>query len=113
MEIAKCGSEERVAFAIEALLRVDGAWRGLVRDLVARWPDLPPLDLGLTLVSAASAIETAFSRGSPAHEGAAQGYRLAALLSMDVYAMQLLKMPSNRAADLLDYWKIDPFFERL
>lgn len=113
MTIANSGSDERVVFAIEALLRGDGAWRGLVRDLVMRWPDLPPLELGLTLVSAASAIETAFSRGSPAREGAAQGYRLAALLSMDVYAMQILEMPCARAADLLDYWKIDPFFERL
>lgn len=113
MTMMSSASDERVAFAIETLLRVDGGWRGLVRAMVMRWPEVPPLELGFSLVSAASAIETAFAPGSPTREASGQGYRLAALVSMDVYAMQLLKMRCNRAADLLDYWKIDPFFERL
>lgn len=113
MTSANLGADACLVFAIEALVQDDGAWRGLVREMVARWPDVPPLELGLALASAASAIETAFAPGSPAQEGVLQGYKLAALLSMDVYAMQLRQMPCARAADLLDYWKIDPFFERL
>jgi hypothetical protein len=105
--------EERVAFAIERLLRADDSWRGLVRDMVDRWPEEPPLELGFTLVSAASAIESSFAEGSPAREAAMQGYRLAALVSMDVHAMQLLGMACDRADHLLAYWDIDPFFARL
>jgi hypothetical protein len=105
--------EERVAFAIEHLMRADEAWRGLVRAMVERWPDEPPLELGFALVSAASAIETSFTSSSPARDAAMQGYRLAALLSMDVYAMQLLGLRHAAARDLLAYWEIDPFFARL
>lgn len=105
--------EERVAFAIERLMRSDEAWRSLVRDLVQRWPEEPPLELGFTLVSAASAIETSFTASSPTRDAAMQGYRLAALVSMDVYAMQLLGMEHGKARDLLAYWQIDPFFARL
>ena len=105
--------EEKVAFTIERLMRNDDAWRGLVREMVVRWPEVPPLELGFVLVSAASAIETSFTNTSPAREAAMQGYRLAALLSMDVYAMQLLGMPHAHARDLLGYWEIDPFFARL
>jgi len=107
------GNEERVAFAIERLLQAGDGWRALVREMVGRWPDVPPLELGLALVSAASAIETSFAQGSPAREGAARGYRLAALLSMDVYAMQSLQMRHGKAADLQDYWRLDPFFAEL
>lgn len=107
------GNEERVAFAIERLLQAGEGWRGLVRDMVGLWPDVPPLELGFALVSAASAIETSFAPGSPAREGAARGYRLAALLSMDVYAMQSLQMRHERAAELQAYWQLDPFFAEL
>jgi len=106
-------AEARVAFAIERLLRSEEGWRGLVRDLVEGWPDAPPLELGFVLVCAASAIETAFSSGSPAHEAAMEGYRLAALLAVDVHAMELLGMPHARADDLHRYWEIDPFFAKL
>ncbi|WP_146227873.1 hypothetical protein [Rhodobacter viridis] len=105
--------EERVAFAIERLLRADDSWRSLVREMVEQWPEEPPLELGFALVSAASAIETSFTEASPARDAAMQGYRLAALVSMDVYAMQLLGMARERASDLLAYWDIDPFFAKL
>ncbi|MDV7271496.1 hypothetical protein RYZ20_11350 [Thioclava sp. A2] len=105
--------ELRVSFAIERLLAPGADWRGLVRDLVKRWPDEPPLELSLTLVAAASAIEQSFSSVGPSGQAAMHGYRLAALLSVDFYAMQLLDMPRERAADFLAYWEIDPFFARL
>ena len=105
--------EVRVSFAIEWLLASGEQWRGLVRELVRCWPDEPPLELSLTLVAAASAIEQSFSPTGPSGQAAMHGYRLAALLSVDFYAMQLLDMPRERAADFLAYWEIDPFFARL
>lgn len=105
--------EDRVAFAIEQLMQPDEAWRGVVRDMVARWPDVPPQEIGLALVTAAAAIEGSFTETSPAQDAARHGYRLAALLGMDIYAMELLQMPRAEARDLQAYWQIDPFFTRL
>ncbi|MBZ4022785.1 hypothetical protein CKO11_09970 [Rhodobacter sp. TJ_12] len=113
MTVMSLRIEERVAFAIERLMRSDDAWRGLVREMVDRWPDEAPLELGFALVSAASAIESSFTKSSPVRDAAMQGYRLAALISMDVYAMQLLDMKCDKAQDLIAYWDIDPFFARL
>ena len=103
----------RVSLAIERLMEPGDAWRGLVRELVERWPDEPPLDVTLTLVSAASAIESAFTHDGPSARAVKQGYRLAALVSVDFYAMQLLGMKRDKASDFQEYWKIDPFFARL
>ncbi len=105
--------DDRVTFAIEKLLDPGEAWRPLVRDLVTRWPDSPPLEIVFALVSASVAIETNFAHGSPARDGAAQGYRLAALLSVDLYAMETLGIPRKHARSFLSYWAIDPFFSRL
>jgi hypothetical protein len=105
--------ELRVSFAIERLMEPGEGWRALVRDMVRRWPEVPPLEIALSVVSASSAIESAFTSSGEAGQAAMQGYRLAALVSVDFYAMQLLGMKRDRAADLLDYWDIDPFFARL
>ena len=105
--------ERRVGYAIERLLAPDEAWRGLVREMVALWPDEPPLEIVLAITSAAAAIEGSFAPGSPSREAAMAGYRLAALIGVDLYAMQLLGMAQGRTADLRAYWDIDPFFARL
>ena len=105
--------DDRVNFAIERLMEPGEGWRALVREMVAHWPDVAPLEIGFSLVGAAAAIEANFAPGSPAREAALHGYRLAALLSMDVHAMDLLGMAHARAGDLAQYWEIDPFFARL
>ncbi|KEO52717.1 hypothetical protein TP2_07180 [Thioclava pacifica DSM 10166] len=102
-----------MAFAIERLIEPGDGWRTLVRDLVDRWPDCPIFEIGFALVAAAAAIESNFSGTGPAGEGAARGYRLAALVSMDIYAMELLGMARATASDFHPYWQIDPFFDRL
>jgi hypothetical protein len=107
------GFDDRVNFAIEQLLNGDDGWRDVVRGIVHGWPGIAPLEIVFTLVSAASAIEQNFADGSPARDGAAQGYRLAGLLGVDIYAMQTLGMPCAKAQDLLAYWRIDPWFARL
>jgi len=102
-----------VAFAIERLLSSGDEWRALVRDLVTHWPDVAVFELTYALVAAASAIEENFRGKGAASDAAERGYKLAALLSMDIYAMELAGMARNRARDFQDYWKIDPFFIRL
>lgn len=105
--------DDRVNFAIERLMEPGEGWRALVREMVARWPDVAPLEIAFSLVAAAAAIEANFSAESPAREGAEIGYRLAALVSVDFYAMQLLGLARTRAGDFLAYWEQDPFFARL
>ncbi|MDI3338441.1 hypothetical protein QKW60_18675 [Defluviimonas aestuarii] len=104
---------EKVHFAIEQLLDTPEGWRPLVRNLVARWPDAPAAELVYVLVSAASEIEATFAAGSPAHESAAKAWRLAALLGVDFYAMDAAGLTCARAADMVDYWNIDPYFRDL
>jgi len=102
-----------VAFAIERLLSSGEEWRALVRDLVMQWPDAAVFDLPYALVAAAAAIEENFRGKGVASEAAERGYKLAALLSMDIYAMELAGMARNTARDFHAYWQIDPFFEQL
>ena len=106
-------TDDRVKFALEALLDSDRGWRPLVRNMAARWSDAHPLDLVLAITSACAAIEENFTVGSSAHEAAHAGYRIASLLAVDFHAMQTLKMDHARAADLTAYWRIDPFFATL
>ena len=102
-----------VAFAIEQLMSPGDEWRALVRDLVTRWPDVAIFEPPYALVAAASAIEETFGGRGAAAEASERGYKLAALLSMDIYAMELAGMARNTARDFQAYWKIDPFFARL
>ena len=81
--------------------------------MVDRWPDVPATELIYSIASAASEIEATFSSGSPSREAAAQGWRLAALIGTDLYAMQAIGLPHRRAADLAAYWAIDPYFRNL
>ncbi|WP_163535508.1 hypothetical protein [Frigidibacter albus] len=96
--------------AIETLLDGPDGWRPLGRDLVARWPEARALELIFAIVSAAEAIETMFAPGSPALASAAAGYKVAALLGVDLFAMQSLGLPHHAAADFIAYWRSDPWF---
>ena len=92
------------------LLDGPNGWRPLARNLVAVWPAAPALELIFAIVSAAEAIETTFAPGSPAIAGAAAGYKVAALLGVDLFAMQSLGLPHHAAADFTAYWRADPWF---
>lgn len=104
---------ERVEFAIGQLLAAPDGWRPLVREMAERWPEAPAGELILALVTAAAEIEGMFGPGSPARDGARQGWRLAGLLGADLYAMDAVGLPRATAADLARYWKIDPYFRDL
>ena len=104
---------DKVHFAIEHLLEAPDGWRSVVRELVRHWPDAPATEMIFALASAASEIEAMFSPGSPSREGAEHGWRMAALLGVDLYAMEAIGMPRARAADFAGYWAIDPYFRDL
>lgn len=106
-------SSDKLNFAIERLLDAPDGWRSLVRDMVARWPEAPPSEIIYVLVAAATEIETTFAAGSPARKAAGQAWRLAALLGVDLFAMEAVGLPRRRAADLTGYWLIDPYFRDL
>lgn len=104
---------EKVEFAIEQLLDTPHGWRALVRNLVARWPEAPASELVYVLVTAASEIESRFAEGHPERACAARGWRLAALLGVDFYAMDMAGLPRGKAADIACYWTVDPYFRDL
>lgn len=104
------GDLDKVQFAIERLLDAPEGWRPLVREIVARWPEAPAGQVILAIVAAATEVERMFGPGSPSREGAAQGWRLAALVGADLCAMEALGLPHATAGDLQRYWKIDPWF---
>jgi len=101
-------------FAIAGLLAAPDGWRSIVRDIAARWPDVPPLEITFVLVSAAEAISDLLAVDDPSRDVGAHAWRVAALLAADVYAMERLGLPRETAADLFAYWKrYDSFFLNL
>ena len=103
---------EYAEFALARLLRPAGDWRRLVRDMAERWPDADPLDHVLALIEAAAAIERAHAARNHGHEGAVNGYRLAALLSLDLQVMARLGMRCSAASEVIACWQSDGNFLR-
>lgn len=97
--------ESLTEFALETLLSTPDGWRRLVRDAAAKWPDVPPLAICFAIVNASAQIEAIFAEGSPARAAAQHGFRLAGLLAADLYAMQAIGLPHDRAARLVAYWR--------
>ena len=106
-------SVDKVHFVIGRLLGAPDGWRALVRDMVATWPDAPATELIYAIVTAASEIEGTFAPGSPSRDASGHAWRLAALLGVDLYAMEALGLPHRRAGDFTVYWQIDPYFRDL
>lgn len=85
----------------------------LVMELATRWPHEPALGIAFAITSAAAALEDMMAdAGSKAC--AQMGYRLAALVSADVHAIQALGQLPAMGHDLLHFWRrMDPYFHRL
>lgn len=94
-------------FALERLLEGPQAWHGLAEAMADGWPDAPAGEIIYALVDAARTIEGHFLKGGPAHDGAVHGYRLAALIGMDLYALQVVGVTAARGRDLADWWEIE------
>lgn len=92
-------------YAIETLFDGNDGWRSVTRDLVHLWPDASILEICFALVGAASAVEGNFSASSPSRAQSAQAYRLAALVTADLYAMVAIGGYGSNASDLAAYWR--------
>lgn len=105
-------AETRTDFAVERLLTGDSQSRRLlVRDLAERWPGTRAMALVFTLTDAAAHIEAMLDSETESRQAAFHGYRLAALLAADVYAIELTQGAPVMAQDLWRYWnESDPFF---
>ncbi|TNF60515.1 MAG: hypothetical protein EP307_08440 [Rhodobacteraceae bacterium] len=93
--------------ALERLLEGPQSWHGLPMALAQQWPAAPAGEIIFALIAAAQAIEGHFLEGGPAHEAAVQGYRLAAVLGLDLYALQVVGISAPRGQDLLDWWETE------
>jgi hypothetical protein len=104
--------EALVAFAIERLLSGKPAIRrAAVRDMAAAWPDVPALGLVFALTDAAARIDAVLAEDAESKGAARMGYRMAALLAADVFAIEQSGTCPVGAADLRAYWENrDPYF---
>ncbi len=103
--------DQMIEHTIECLFDTKTSNRAVVRDLVRLWPQIQILDVTFVLVAAANSVDSWFAKGSPSREQSTAAYKMAALVSLDYYVMQSLKMPCGSAADLQAYWtKCDGYF---
>ena len=100
-----------IEFAMEEMLSGNAARkRAMVRKMAERWPQEPALALVYAVTSATEAIEDQ-SESDPV---VSLGYRLSALISADVHAVQSMGQIPSMAMDLLHFWRrVDPLFLRL
>lgn len=104
-------TEGLTEFALETLLATPEGWRSFARKAAEGWPDAPPLAIVFALVNASAQIEAIFAEGSPSRIAAQHGFRVAGLLSADLYAIESLGLPRSRASDLARYWRThDDYF---
>ncbi len=107
--------DEMIEFAMEELLSGNGQRkRAMVRRMAERWPDQPALALVFAVTSATEMIEDSFGGAESNDPVIPLGYRLSALISADVHAVQSMGQVPSVAEDLLHFWRrVDPLFLRL
>lgn len=104
-----------IEFVMEELLSGNSQRkRAMVRRMAERWPSEPALALVFAVTSATSAIEDSLGNSTPQDPVIPLGYRLSALISADVHAVQSMGQVPSMAQDLLHFWRrVDPLFLRL
>jgi hypothetical protein len=107
--------DEMTEFAIEALLSGhDWRRRAVVRHLALRWPSVPALMLVFALTSAAALIEDSFGPEGGSDRVSTLGYKLAALLAADIFALEAMGRCPAKSRDLLHFWRrVDTYFLKL
>lgn len=107
--------DQMIEFAMEELLSGNAARkRAMVRRMAERWPDQPALALVFAVTSATEMIEDSFGGDETSDPVIPLGYRLSALISADVHAVQSMGQVPSVAEDLLHFWRrVDPLFLRL
>ena len=106
--------DQMIEFAMEELLSGNNQRkRAMVRRMAERWPGEPALALVYAVTSATGTIEDTFDP-SIQDPVIPLGYRLSALISADVHAVQSMGQVPSMAGDLLHFWRrVDPLFLRL
>lgn len=95
-----------IEFVLEELLSGDtGRRRALVRRLAERWPGESALTISFALTSATATIEDTLRDSRTADPVVPLGYRLSALVSADVHAIQAMGQVPAMAEDLLHFWR--------
>lgn len=85
----------------------------LVCRLARRWPGEPALSIAFALTSAAAAVEDVVDTENAA-KAAQHGYRLAALVAADIFAVESMGQAPATGHDLLHFWRrVDPYFLNL
>lgn len=98
--------DRMIAFAMEELLSGNGQRRQqVVRRMAELWPREPALSLVFALTSATGAIEDAFGHAASSEPVVPFGYKLSALVSADIHAVQSMGQVPSMAEDLLHFWR--------
>lgn len=107
--------DQMIEFAMEELLSGNNPRkRSMVRRMAERWPTEPALALVYAVTSATEAIEDSFGPAAAKDPVIPLGYRLSALISADVHAVQSMGQIPSMAEDLIHFWRrVDPLFLRL
>ena len=107
--------DDMIEFVMEELLSGNAQRkRAMVRRMAERWPAEPALALAFAVTSATAAIEDSFGETTPQDPAIPLGYRLSALISADVHAVQSMGQVPSVAEDLLHFWRrVDPLFLRM
>ncbi len=107
--------DQMIEFAMEELLSGNAQRkRAMVRKMAERWPDQPALALVYAVTSATEAIEDTFRNAAVQDPVIPLGYRLSALISADVHAVQSMGQVPTVAEDLLHFWRrVDPAYLRI
>jgi hypothetical protein len=102
--------DEMIELALEALLSgSEEIRRGVVRRMCERWPDAPALSLVFALTNAAAMIEDNIAGKDADRAIGPLAFRMAAILSADIYAVESLGLRPATAHDLLHFWRrVDP-----
>ena len=100
-----------IEFAVACLATEDHRRiRKLVREMAQAWPNEAALGIAFAITSAASTFEDMVdSRASKT--SARLGFRLAAFVAADIYAIQEMGQTPAKGQDLLHFWRrVDPYF---
>lgn len=106
--------DQMVEFAVERLAQGNcKGTRSLVREIAVAWPNAPALGIVFALTTAAATIEDVID--TPTSIQSAQvGYKLAALVSADIFALEAMGYCPATGQDLLHFWRrVDPFFLKI
>ncbi|MEZ5798180.1 MAG: hypothetical protein R3D63_12280 [Paracoccaceae bacterium] len=100
----------RVEHVVQVLVTGQGDLRRMVRHQAETWPDSPALDIIHVIAMAAGNLERTLT-GPDLQRAAAEAWRMACLVGVDLAMMARMDLPHRTGADLLAYWKVhDRFF---